>query len=100
MVEDVPELEITDGWYRLRAEVDGPLARAIRRGVIRAGRKVGVVDAKVCNLAERIPRHIDRGSACYRPQGTLRDPRGLRQCKAQPCWELNPPRPVAYQIRF
>ena len=49
MVEDVPELEITDGWYRLRAEVDGPLARAIRRGVIRAGRKIGVVDAKVGN---------------------------------------------------
>ena len=46
-VEGVPELEITDGWYRLRAEVDAPLARAIRRGVIRAGRKIGVVDAKV-----------------------------------------------------
>ena len=51
MVEGVPELEITDGWYRLRAEVDGPLARAIRRGVIRAGRKIGVVDAKVCDSA-------------------------------------------------
>ena len=46
-VEDVPELEVTDGWYRLRAEVDAPLARAIRRGVIRTGRKIGVVDAKV-----------------------------------------------------
>ena len=50
-VEDVPELEITDGWYRLRAEVDAPLARAIRRGVIRAGRKIGVVDAKVHSSA-------------------------------------------------
>ena len=46
-VESLPELEITDGWYRLRAEVDAPLARAIRRGVIRAGRKIGVVDSKV-----------------------------------------------------
>lgn len=49
-VEGVPELEITDGWYRLRAEVDAPLARAIRKGAIKAGRKIGVVDAKVRNL--------------------------------------------------
>ena len=48
-VERVPELEVTDGWYKLRAEVDAPLARAIRRGIIRVGRKIGVVDAKVCN---------------------------------------------------
>ena len=46
-VEDAPELEVTDGWYRLRAEVDAPLARAIRKGVIRVGRKIGVVDSKV-----------------------------------------------------
>lgn len=46
-VEGAPELEVTDGWYRLRAEVDEPLARAIRRGVIKTGRKIGVVDAKV-----------------------------------------------------
>ena len=67
MVEDVPELEITDGWYKLRAEVDGPLARAIRRGVIRVGRKIGVVDAKVCSPAECILRCADRDSACFRP---------------------------------
>jgi breast cancer 2 susceptibility protein len=42
-----PELEVTDGWYRLRAQVDGPLARAIRRGVIRIGRKIRVVGARV-----------------------------------------------------
>lgn len=40
-------MEVTDGWYKLRAEVDAPLARAIRRGIVRAGRKIGVVDAKV-----------------------------------------------------
>ncbi|KAF7307159.1 hypothetical protein MIND_00509500 [Mycena indigotica] len=44
-----PELEVTDGWYRLRAQVDAPLARAIRRGVIRIGRKVGVVGAQLSN---------------------------------------------------
>lgn len=52
MIKGVPELEVTDGWYRLRAEVDAPLARAIRRGVIRAGRKISVADAKVRNSTE------------------------------------------------
>ncbi|KAJ7193302.1 hypothetical protein GGX14DRAFT_505977 [Mycena pura] len=42
-----PELEVTDGWYRLRAQVDAPLARAVRRGVIRIGRKIGVVGARL-----------------------------------------------------
>lgn len=46
-VEDAPELEVTDGWYRLRAEVDAPLTRAIRKGAIRVGRKIGIVDAKL-----------------------------------------------------
>ena len=73
MVEGVPELEITDGWYRLRAEVDGPLARATRRGMIRAGRKISVVGAKVWDSAECIVRCVDRGSVGFRPQGTLRN---------------------------
>ena len=43
-----PVLEVTDGWYRVRAEVDDALARAIRRGALRVGMKIGVVGAKVC----------------------------------------------------
>jgi breast cancer 2 susceptibility protein len=43
-----PELEVTDGWYRLRAKVDEPIARAIRRKIIRVGRKIAVVGARVC----------------------------------------------------
>ncbi|KAJ7651639.1 hypothetical protein DFH06DRAFT_1094705 [Mycena polygramma] len=42
-----PELEVTDGWYRLRAQVDAPLARAVRRGVICIGRKIGTVGARL-----------------------------------------------------
>ena len=46
-IEPYPELELTDGWYRLRAQVDLPMARAVRRGVIRVGRKLGFAGAKV-----------------------------------------------------
>lgn len=68
---DSPELEITDGWYRLRAKVDAPLARAIRKGVIRAGRKIGAVDAKVRNPSVCSLRLIHRRSVGFGPQGTL-----------------------------
>jgi breast cancer 2 susceptibility protein len=43
----VPELEMSDGWYRLRATVDPTLARAISRGLIRIGRKIGIAGAQV-----------------------------------------------------
>ncbi|KAG2156582.1 uncharacterized protein EDB93DRAFT_1127388 [Suillus bovinus] len=42
-----PELEVTDGWYRLRARVDKPLARAIRKGHIKIGRKIAVAGARL-----------------------------------------------------
>lgn len=45
--EPCPQLEVTDGWYRLRARVDEPLARAIRAGTIRVGRKLAVAGARV-----------------------------------------------------
>lgn len=47
-IEPYPELEVTDGWYRMRAEVDAPMARAVRRGVICVGRKIAVAGARVC----------------------------------------------------
>jgi hypothetical protein len=47
-IEPYPELEVTDGWYRLRAQVDLAMARAVRRGIIRVGRKIGMAGARVC----------------------------------------------------
>ncbi|KAG6865765.1 hypothetical protein C0991_011962 [Blastosporella zonata] len=44
-LESHPELEVTDGWYRLRARIDAPMARAVRRGHIQIGRKIGVSGA-------------------------------------------------------
>lgn len=40
-------LELTDGWYRVRTNVDGTLKRAVERGKVVVGSKVVVVGAKV-----------------------------------------------------
>ena len=53
-VEPFPELEVTDGWYRLKAQVDESLARAVRRKVLKVGRKIGVAGARVG------PRYFNR----------------------------------------
>ncbi|KAI9511878.1 hypothetical protein F5148DRAFT_178985 [Russula earlei] len=47
-----PTLELTDGWYRLRAQADDVLARAARRGIIRVGRKIAVCGASLPRNAE------------------------------------------------
>ncbi|KAH9932032.1 uncharacterized protein BXZ73DRAFT_89984 [Epithele typhae] len=43
-----PEIEVTDGWYCLRAQLDQPLARALERGRIRVGCKLATSGAKLC----------------------------------------------------
>lgn len=40
------ELELTDGWYRMRAKTDVALTRAVRAGKIKVGLKIAVVGAK------------------------------------------------------
>ncbi|KAK2461438.1 hypothetical protein APHAL10511_005901 [Amanita phalloides] len=47
-LDPTPEIELTDGWYRLRATIDPPMARAIGRGIIRIGRKLGIAGARLC----------------------------------------------------
>lgn len=44
-------IELTDGWYRIAAEVDEVLALAIRRGKLRVGAKIGISGARVCPLS-------------------------------------------------
>ncbi|TFK41852.1 hypothetical protein BDQ12DRAFT_598942 [Crucibulum laeve] len=44
-VEPYPELELTDGWYKLKAKIDPPMARAVRRGIVATGRKIGITGA-------------------------------------------------------
>lgn len=42
-----PYLELTDGWYKIVAEVDECMTRAVKRGVICTGRKLAISGAKV-----------------------------------------------------
>lgn len=45
---DRQALELTDGWYSIRANVDAPMSRALKSGKLRVGFKIGVAGAKVC----------------------------------------------------
>lgn len=45
-----PELEVTDGWYRIRAQLDACLARAVKKRRIRIGGKIATVGARVSQL--------------------------------------------------
>jgi breast cancer 2 susceptibility protein len=47
VVQVKPYLELTDGWYRICAEVDDCLSRAIDKGRIAVGRKLALAGAKV-----------------------------------------------------
>ncbi|KAG9028496.1 hypothetical protein FRB95_006397 [Tulasnella sp. JGI-2019a] len=46
-IEGLPVLDVTDGWYRLRATIDEPLTRAIKRGILKVGTKIAVSGAKL-----------------------------------------------------
>ncbi|OCH86662.1 hypothetical protein OBBRIDRAFT_737602, partial [Obba rivulosa] len=52
LVSAPPELEVTDGWYKLRATADAPLGRAVKKGLIRVGRKIEVAGARFVDRKE------------------------------------------------
>jgi breast cancer 2 susceptibility protein len=45
--EHAPELDLTDGWYRIRATYDGALAKAVDKGTIKIGSKIAISGARV-----------------------------------------------------
>jgi breast cancer 2 susceptibility protein len=40
--------ELTDGWYIIRANIDAPICRALKKGKLRLGYKIAISGAKVC----------------------------------------------------
>ncbi|KAI5114831.1 hypothetical protein M0805_009730, partial [Coniferiporia weirii] len=65
VVEDAAaELEVSDGWYRLRASVDAPIARAVCRGTIKPGRKIAVAGAKLDNDKKEPSEILQAYDAC------------------------------------
>lgn len=48
-------LELSDGWYRIRAEIDPPLRRAVDRGKIRTGMKLAIAEARLQSLGDGTP---------------------------------------------
>ncbi|KAJ9094408.1 hypothetical protein QFC21_005947 [Naganishia friedmannii] len=64
----VPEsyLELTDGWYTIRANVDPPLSRALKTGKLRVGSKIGVSGAKLDASREgtEVLRAYNKSSLC------------------------------------
>jgi len=71
-------LEVTDGWYRLKAEIDEPLQRAVKKGVIRRGRKIAVSGARVsvCSIRLQGTLGLINLQAGVAKTGTCRDTGG------------------------
>lgn len=42
-----PLVEVTDGWYLLRAQIDLSMTNALKKGKLRVGRKIAVVGSRV-----------------------------------------------------
>lgn len=94
-----PQLEVTDGWYRMRVEVDEALARAVRRRVIRVGRKIAVVDARVCGPSMCIRPRTDILAAFVSPKRALRHTRSIRSNITKDFRKLVTSRPLARETR-
>lgn len=59
--DEHPFLELTDGWYRIRATLDSTLTRAVHKGHIKLGSKLAISGAKVscARAANFLLHHTD-----------------------------------------
>ncbi|KAG6551190.1 hypothetical protein Mapa_007426 [Marchantia paleacea] len=67
-------IELTDGWYRLNAHVDVPLARRIHSGKLKAGQKIVVCGATLEGLSDGLPplQAFDDAYLCINSNGVRR----------------------------
>lgn len=63
-VSTLPEIELTDGWYRLRAEIDPTLEKAIGRGVLRVGRKLWLATARLKRTGKDVEDVLEAYDSC------------------------------------
>ena len=67
------EIEITDGWYGLRASLDASLTRRVREGKIRVGCKLFCVGAELRGVQEAVSpfsEEAENAVLCLRVNGT------------------------------
>lgn len=60
-------LQLTDGWYKVRAELDAPLRRAVERRKIRVGHKLAIACAKVRRLHLHSTAVLEKVPMCWTP---------------------------------
>lgn len=97
------EIEVSDGWYRLKAQVDPPLARAVLRGLIKSGRKLAISGARVSSVLREIPYALINSRLSIdeqrrkRPEG---NPGRLQHTYATALRERNAPRALVCKTRL
>lgn len=58
-------LQLTDGWYKIRADIDAPLRRALERGALRPGHKLAISTAKVGGTTHRSCARTRTAHLCW-----------------------------------
>ncbi|KAG8818991.1 hypothetical protein FRC17_010635, partial [Serendipita sp. 399] len=69
----MPGVVLTDGWYRIRAQIDATLARAIAKRKIRVGKKLEIIGAKLSankKDADEVLKSFDSSSIIITANGT------------------------------